>query len=976
MHDWNRDLQPPRHSLADAMRHLWILAFWGGSLWANYPSQQSVLLDAGATSIAFTDLGAAGSNYTLPVASRSPNRLRLTVTPVPVPPPAGSTYTGCSNPCNTVSIWRDWGNHYVYQEVVDSSGNPLSPPVLPGFLIVPFAGVTSAAGTWTLPLEVIGQDGFIRSVQFTMPSATYNNRRLRIRVNNSGYNQPGVGHPGTTTNLYDGKMSVKLNGGSWINLNCSTVTQIDENRWFGTQNTCSIAAATFTIMLTAAIPDGLLVTGTNTINFRFNGTDGTTSGYRILDFNFEDTTTITQLDSISVTSNVANMVAHAATTWATNDWWFVYQAPGPYGRLNDLRQVTRVDSTHATFTPCSRTVNTMLAAACTSPNQTVSPPTTLYSTGIPMTAQPVMYAVKEDIAGGTFPWEDPTAWTAPAGGNSTNGQTLFQTGALVNPGLSYLNYTLTVHCKDCHAQDGRDLKYFNYSNYVIEQRSIFHGLTHQNALDIAAYIRGNSITPPATGRPWNPPYQPGPGLDSGVVNDWSAGAGIDAQTVYGEDVYEFLAPGGSTSGWAYNASPPVNMRELPSVWQFPDWNHWLPVIHPQDYFSYLSPQFFSSVPYLNYVNFRANVTAGSCSSFTTWWTGTSAANNWFNNVSWVNFLTPAMQAPKTLGSNQAGVVKPSLYPIAFLSITALAAVKQWEAHHDLTSESCFPTLMTSIYGARPSGSYPARGIKSAMFFDHGDHKAFGILTGGLDNTVNSHNYLSNVWYLGVQGVVNMGSFRGSPDNPMDWPYTWGPGLAEVTQVGGLGGGSVGRPAGYWSIIPFIVGPQAGADNGLTGNAGDGGAIDISNLLSYRFHFSNGLRYSTAFMTSSQLNAYYAQMAGNVMTWVNAQGNVAAWQTFLTNAGQLGCDQNGHGPLNAYLGGGTPCDNVAFGLALMKHFGVSSTTYNAIATWAQLVWPIAAGANGHDFSVDTGVSVPCPLTTSADGSQWPICSNVH
>ena len=63
---------------------------------------------------------------------------------------------------------------------------------------------------------------------------------------------------------------------------------------------------------------------------------------------------------------------------------------------------------------------------------------------------------------------------------------------------------------------GRDLKFFNYSNASIQSRSAFHGLTSQQGLDIAAYIRGISDTNAAPGpvcRPWNPPYQPGAGLD-------------------------------------------------------------------------------------------------------------------------------------------------------------------------------------------------------------------------------------------------------------------------------------------------------------------------------------------------------------------------------------------------------------------------------------------------------------------------------
>ncbi len=46
-------------------------------------------------------------------------------------------------------------------------------------------------------------------------------------------------------------------------------------------------------------------------------------------------------------------------------------------------------------------------------------------------------------------------------------------------------------CNDCHASDGRDLQYFNYSNNSIVQRSVFHGLTSAQGQDIAAYLRAS-----------------------------------------------------------------------------------------------------------------------------------------------------------------------------------------------------------------------------------------------------------------------------------------------------------------------------------------------------------------------------------------------------------------------------------------------------------------------------------------------------
>jgi hypothetical protein len=83
---------------------------------------------------------------------------------------------------------------------------------------------------------------------------------------------------------------------------------------------------------------------------------------------------------------------------------------------------------------------------------------------------------------------------------------------------------IKAHCADCHAEDGRDLKYFNFSNYSIVTASVVHGLSTEQGEQIASYIR--SLPFPNPGRPWNPPYQPRPGLDEQAITSWAAGAGL------------------------------------------------------------------------------------------------------------------------------------------------------------------------------------------------------------------------------------------------------------------------------------------------------------------------------------------------------------------------------------------------------------------------------------------------------------------
>ncbi|EPX65065.1 hypothetical protein D187_000490 [Cystobacter fuscus DSM 2262] len=155
---------------------------------------------------------------------------------------------------------------------------------------------------------------------------------------------------------------------------------------------------------------------------------------------------------------------------------------------------------------------------------------------------------------------------------------------------SIVRRNITAACSSCHASDGRDLQYFNYSNNAIVQRSRFHGLSEAQGRQIAAYIRYSQRNVPhvAQATPWNPPYQPGPGLDSKPILEWAAGAGLGAVLETPTQAVQALfgKPPASLSqadvDAVMNANATMNAREVAMPLQYPDWNAWLPTIHPLD----------------------------------------------------------------------------------------------------------------------------------------------------------------------------------------------------------------------------------------------------------------------------------------------------------------------------------------------------------------------------------------------------------
>ncbi len=145
-------------------------------------------------------------------------------------------------------------------------------------------------------------------------------------------------------------------------------------------------------------------------------------------------------------------------------------------------------------------------------------------------------------------------------------------------------------CADCHTQDGRDLEIFAYSNESIVERSIFHQLTREEGEKIASYIRSLSSDPRIGrwGRPWNPPYQPGPAVADRPVHEWAAGAGLEAVLESDAEMLEHMFPGGVSEEAVaayFDSGAMEDHTTLPIAVQLPDWKHWLPLIHPMDAYS-------------------------------------------------------------------------------------------------------------------------------------------------------------------------------------------------------------------------------------------------------------------------------------------------------------------------------------------------------------------------------------------------------
>jgi hypothetical protein len=563
---------------------------------------------------------------------------------------------------------------------------PLISLTLAAFTLVAFQGVQNNV---TLPIEVIGPDGYTRSVTVNASDVSGVNS-LYLKAYSIGYPQHYVEDRGYTVS----KASIRLNDGSWIDID-NTVAECE----YPESEMLCITGPMHTIRFEIPISElGNLSDGANTIDFRFNYTEAgdrdadapgdPSTGYRILDI--------------------------------------------------ELRSASGTDQ----------------------------------------------------IDGTSFVWDAPSSWSPPSGYDDSQsiseGENLWTRRDLL---IDYWNGPgITASCADCHEKEGRDLRYFAFSNKSIVARSQFHGLTETQGKKIAAYIRSGELRDPETGisydppgRPWHPPYQPGPtatatrteeaprtaGQSFSEVSSqfWAAGAGNKWVLDHDSKMLPHLFPDGVSLDDVHTDSV-LNVRELPIALQYPDWNEWLPEQHPIDIWGSDFTTFTDGSGYpgpwqryqdesLNSYSFHAirscmdsnNNDASQCSSQIE--NGMKSIVNQTDNVQ------------KELGPNEFEPGVEIGGPEADYDIKRWQAVKQWELiqTHDLMDES--KAVFNS--DAPPLGwPSPQRDV-----FAHASH----LIDAELKGQKNGYHdpYFDTAWY-DLQVVLNDGRGRTTGISPVDWKY--------------------------------------------------------------------------------------------------------------------------------------------------------------------------------------------------------------
>lgn len=494
-----------------------------------------------------------------------------------------------------------------------------------------------------------------------------------------------------------------------------------------------------------------------------------------------------------------------------------------------------------------------------------------------------------------FSEEDPSRWRPPYSGapDILEGENLYKNAQLINPGNGL---AMIAHCADCHTKDGRDLKYFNYSNFTIQQRAIFHGLTQKQGDQIASYIR--SLNSPAHGRPWNPPYQPGPGMDSRPVEQWSAGAGIDLVLSQDSQSFGYLFSGNTVNPQTLSATSSINAREIPISLQLPDWNHWLPRVHPLDAYG----ASFSNVKN-SYENLRNALQVGDTVSYQNS-LGQSFASFLSARDAFQASLLPSDPVPNGFYNRQ---VAHSIY-----SFSLWSAVKNWEIAQEFGLEAMAQIPFPNFTPPRAWNTNIA--FTTAPELSTGG-SSYPWLFNGRQNTFDASSF---AWYY-LQIILNDSNRTQLVKTPIDWGLT-------VSVLGRLASSNSGRAA-----LMTIVQTKAlqSKTNGI-------GPEDSARGFNWVATDPARLITGTSFNAWSEIPAeFQAQLfEGMLKAWLNQASSFTParyYQGLQTSANEVPAANN----MNYQPDMAT---QVNFMIPRFKASGVSQNQINLLAAWAKLMWP--------------------------------------
>lgn len=879
----------------------------------TYRQGAAYLLATGQTSVTTVDqFGRGTSNTVLPVPAGS---IRLRFWYAWGFRPVVESVTDCSNPCS-VTIDRTHGKVWMFYEGVDGTGNPYSPRRL-GHILLPHLP-EPASSTLRLPVRVTCIGCEVGYTFSPLAGTSLTGLRLYVRADN------------ITT---PAKAKFRMNGGTWTYFTNTNTPQIDSWAVWGGIGTYAGVLAEFAGVITN------LQAGANTIWFGNDGGPERSLGWRLKDWSpIEGNVTITQIVATGA-SNTVTATTASTHGYATGDWVQITNARGMKRRFDGARQITGTPTaTSFTF------VATPDVGASFVPAGTYAVPTQRWpvghDVGFPSEGypQPVTVAARRLIAPTSFVWDDPATspdYTAPstAPADISAGQVIWQTRSN-QTASAYDGFSLPVACGDCHTWTGADMQYFNYSNREFYAAAYRTGKNYNEARQLISYIRSMARQPGAW--PWSPVFQPGPGQSGVSAFAWPAGAGEDAVLNYDLDQAEYLLAAG-TANWRYNQR--LETRNIPVPYKVFGWNKWLTGVHPRQ----MDATFFSSQRWTKYQEARTTLAPKTCAALIS-----------------CNHLTGIDQCAFPYYANVDGI--PG-YPdgtavfqnpryVQSLDFQKLWGVlKLFEVMTEFEVWDCYDESLVARHGATalPLGTRGA--YASNIAFQVGDHKAikdrnYSVMQ--LGGTY-SHNWDSHIWYF-ITTVIGLRAPFAAGDDPSDFPYGY---AFHGAHPDGKFANSIQNL--YYGILNLQAG--AGLDS-----IGDYQALRGDWFL----NFLGSSKYQH--MTDAEIGQWLGRwMEYSVLPFVENRFTQSQWSAKLVGdqtAFMSTCTSPT--PANGESGGNFQrvCDSWAYGLPVLKYFGVNQGLIDRMVAWLATHWP------GYNWAARAAVTYTPQTITVPGRPKWP------
>lgn len=533
----------------------------------------------------------------------------------------------------------------------------------------------------------------------------------------------------------------------------------------------------------------------------------------------------------------------------------------------------------------------------------------------------------------TFRDDNPETWTPPLTSlsDAAAGLVLFTNR---NTLKTITGTSMIASCADCHFRDARDLAYFGYHNKSIIARAKTHGLTQTQGEQIASWVRRIPVPQPIPGRPWNPPYQPGPGLDAGPVNKWLAGAGIGWVLATDAEKLPYIFPGGIITNTAISIDKRLSARDTPTDVELPDWNHWLPQIHPLDAFGVVNVSRTKLLAWYDggpgyvagaddqYV-IRRHLIKGSAQSV-------QNVKNWWPAWDQQGFSAPSLRSMAGIADSPTSEIdNQKIYGIQLTHL-----VKTAEIMTEYELEEIVPQTILKSPGMTPD----ARAWRGSLFFDaspnilHLNNSHHGIG----NNTPLMWYYFSMAWYR-LQLLINAGNrtFTGQdyvhPQRPVDVSYMHGFLKDWPTYTGQ---GNAYENILYIAVLGQHLDTLRGPEHWRKGGWNPATAARIVDLFAEKKPcFSNVSTNTRRLLVEAVLRNWISKTASftaanYALNLDEIGGPYLAPNRLWTGPGDANDDYFAR-PLRLMFAG--------FGANTMHGYGISTVLQNSIIDWCASVW---------------------------------------